>query len=252
MIGDRMFISFFNTKGGAGKTSSAITLLSALAERNTITQEPLSVLALDADPQGSLRAFGSARADQGLPAYGIEFVAVDLDAVDDERVNELCAPYDVTIIDLPGFHHHTSVKLAAMSNAVLLPTHLSYIETRESMFAINQIVALTAAQDSSPDVALLLNRLEANLSFLSRADKEVLQSLRSKGFPILQAFLSRLNAFSSYCQLGKYPFELARDEPQAGNQRAALEARALLSCLENWALVPALSPQPAHEDVNHG
>ncbi len=244
--------NLFNTKGGAGKTSSALTLVSALAERNMTAAKPQSILALDADPQGSLMAFGDLRNGRAAESYGVEFAEFDRETVDQLEKAAFEARFDVTLIDLPGFHDHASLKLAAMSDAILIPTHLSYIEARESMFAMVQIMNMCSQIGGQAEVALLLNRLEANLAFLSRADKEVLQSLRVKEYPILEAFLSRLNAFSSYGQFGKYPFELAREDPQAGNRRATLEAQSLLQCVEAWSLLPSLSRTMTPEAVNHG
>ena len=86
-------IAFCNLKGGAGKTTLAVNVASALHRGGT------RVVLVDADPQGSATAWASRAAElgrEGPPCISVASAALRRD------LPKLVAPFEVAIIDGPA------------------------------------------------------------------------------------------------------------------------------------------------------
>ncbi|MCB9558233.1 MAG: AAA family ATPase [Deltaproteobacteria bacterium] len=80
-------------KGGSSKSTVAISLATEFQLRGK------RVLLVDADPQGSLRAWGEAAAGSGYAAPTIVAMGANLDRP--EQLPALTSSYDLTLIDCP-------------------------------------------------------------------------------------------------------------------------------------------------------
>lgn len=142
-----MVISFFNQKGGVGKTTSSVLLIDYLLN------EGKKVLAIDLDPQGSLSEVFASEYEFTLLDYfmksqvleacitsinsHLDILAsnvrlmnlpqIDSAYLDDEKINflPLFKNYDYVIIDSqPSFSWYSRLTLK-MANYILMPTQMS-------------------------------------------------------------------------------------------------------------------------------
>ena len=99
-----MIVTFYSSKGGCGKTSSALALLSAIAEKNHTSSlaEKIRVAAVDVDPQGSLSNFARERAARGLPSHGISHYSKQAATDAADEIKELARENDLVIVDTQG------------------------------------------------------------------------------------------------------------------------------------------------------
>ena len=81
-------------KGGVGKSTTALYLSEALARRGR------RVLAVDADPQGTLLEWEATAADAGDP-LGVVVEGLPSAVMVRRRLTALAASYDVTVVDCP-------------------------------------------------------------------------------------------------------------------------------------------------------
>jgi chromosome partitioning protein len=87
-----MRLTLVSTKGGTGKTTSAVSLAMVLHRLGR-------TLAVDCDPQGSLMSWSEAAAEDGTP---LPFTVVSLATRDVHvRLADLAAGYDHVVVDTP-------------------------------------------------------------------------------------------------------------------------------------------------------
>jgi chromosome partitioning protein len=87
-----MRLALVSTKGGTGKTTSAVSLAMVLHRLGR-------TLAVDCDPQGSLMSWSEAAADDGTP---LPFTVVSLATRDVHvRLADLAAGYEHVVVDTP-------------------------------------------------------------------------------------------------------------------------------------------------------
>lgn len=147
-----MVISFLNQKGGVGKTTLAVNVAGTLALKGK------SVLAIDADPQGSMLDWAESRQEESL------FNVIGLPrAVIHKEIKKLGKGYDVIIIDGPPRVHDVARSVIMASSKVVIPVQpspydiwsvkdildiindaLTFNENLKTYFAINRKIANTA------------------------------------------------------------------------------------------------------------
>ena len=106
-----MIISLYTTKGGAGKSTSVVTIVGAIAEINSETPESMiKVLCLDNDMQKTTMGFSAARTRAELPDYGIAYQYLPLTELTPTTLSDLSEGYDITIVDFPGFYSQEAMR----------------------------------------------------------------------------------------------------------------------------------------------
>ena len=127
-------IAFVTQKGGAGKTTLAISLAVAAAEAGE------KVIALDLDPQGSLSAWGNDRTDEA-PA---------VDKIGADRLPELPnilkalarKGFTLAVLDCPGTAS-SGVNLAIQaSDLCLIPTRPTRLDIRATKATVQALMGL--------------------------------------------------------------------------------------------------------------
>ncbi len=228
-----MIFTFYTSKGGAGKTSAVLSLLSAIAEENAELPEEqrLRVLAVDADRQRSLSRFSVHRNARDFPTYSIEFRSLDLSHSDaPETLAALEDDYDLIVVDLPGFDEDEHVRIAAVSHTVIVPFQLNTDEATIAGEIVNQLVALQQDGWTQTHIVQIITRAVANVGFLTSFSKVLLAHLENQGFPIMKATLTKQAAVENMLNFGMFLFELVHDDPKAKTaKRAAEDARQFLA-----------------------
>ena len=176
-------VTVANLKGGSSKTTTAACLAAAWHAAG------LSVLGVDADPQGSLlrwsEAGGWPLAVIGLPVRTLH-----------TQLAGLSARHDVVVIDTPPLETQSGIVASAMRAAdlVLIPTAPTPIEV-ERLSAVRQAlddVGPLRLDSRPPAAAVLLTRTVAQAASTGvwRA------SLAEDGWHVLSAQVPRLEALA--------------------------------------------------------
>lgn len=214
-----MRICFYNSKGGAGKSSTALGLGAALAELGR------RVLLVDVDPQGSLASFSgvdptgrptvaemienSPRSRTGIPASNaIQKTNIDRvsllpssrhlvrirsevekmpnrEMILDRLLEPLTDHFDDFLIDSPGDEGLYSMMAVYASERILIPTSLSAMELTEVRRSIVKVADLDHAYQNikSWEASIVINRYDARTSKTNQEGfAEIEKILREEGF----------------------------------------------------------------------
>jgi chromosome partitioning protein len=171
-----------NMKGGSAKTTTAAFLAHALARGGR------RVLAVDADPAGSLLRWGDA-GGWAIPVIGMPTrkIHVDLPNVADR--------YDVAVIDTPPLDDQAGIVYSALRAAsdVVVPVGATTME----LDRISPIFAATdeveALRSGPASVCVLLTRTVANASSVTVARQVIADDL---GRRVLRTVVPRLERYA--------------------------------------------------------
>jgi cellulose biosynthesis protein BcsQ len=221
-----MIISIYGTKGGVGKTTTLISLLSDFAHFNKKNPDKVkTVLALDSDPQGTLTEFGEARERRGREAYGIDFEHYKegdhLAAYLNEKRNE----YDFILIDAPRTHISDRLSGILTSDIIVTPSSLRAVEMYEAIVNANQINTLINDHGLSATHALLLVREPQLKNMTGKVGKAIFETTYKAGYDILDARLTHQQAYANLTDYNVYAFELDEVSKGKSNHLALEEAK---------------------------
>ena len=202
-------VAVASRKGGAGKSTVAANLATALREAGE------DVVLLDTDPQGTLARWAEARPGS---APRLDFEAPSgwrgPQSVDRRRQRP-----GFVVLDTPP-HADTDSRLAIRAaDLVLIPLQPSLPD----LWAIDATLA-TAAAERRP-VVLLLNRVPSQ----GKLRDEVAAALAARKLPVLPAPLGNRTAYASAFGRG---LGVVEDSPRS---QAAAEARALAAAVRREA-----------------
>lgn len=202
-------VGIADDKGGAGKTTLAIQLATAMRQAGR------SVAVVDIDPQASLTAWMRLREHEARDAAELRFsmvggwrLGVELDRLKRE--------VERIVVDSPP-HAESDAKAAIKAaDLVLVPCQPSPLDIWASKGTLDIAIAEGRRH------ALVLNRVPAR----GRSVDEALQSLADRGYAALSARLGNRQAFVASLGRG---LGVVESEPRSA---AALEVRALLAEVE--------------------
>lgn len=202
-------VTIAQQKGGAGKTTLAIQLATAMRQAGR------SVAVVDIDPQASLTAWMRLREHEARDAAELRFsmvggwrLGVELDRLKRE--------VERIVVDSPP-HAESDAKAAIKAaDLVLVPCQPSPLDIWASKGTLDIAIAEGRRH------ALVLNRVPAR----GRSVDEALQSLADRGYAALSARLGNRQAFVASLGRG---LGVVESEPRSA---AALEVRALLAEVE--------------------
>lgn len=190
-----MIISFLNQKGGVGKTTLAVNVAGTLALKGK------SVLAIDADPQGSMLDWAESRQEESI------FNVIGLPkAVIHKEVKKLGKGYDYIIIDAPPRVHDIARSVIMASNKVVIPVQPSPFDiwsVKDILDIINE--ALVFNEDLKSYIAI--NRKIANTAI----GRDAIDAIKEYGIAILKSHICQRVVFAESAATGRVVTEIDKN-----------------------------------------
>lgn len=204
-------IAIAQRKGGAGKSTLAATLATALAGRGA------RVALLDTDPQKSLARWHAERAGAMAQAAALAFEDPSGWRVP-AALDRLRQSHDFVVVDTPP-HDDTDARLAIRgADLALVPLQPSHAD----LWASEATLGMAKAEKTP--VQMVLNRVPP----AGKLKDEIAAALAEKGLPVLGTTLGNRSAFAAAFARGLGVTEAAPRSIAADEARALAESVARL------------------------
>jgi len=204
-------ISFASSKGGAGKTTSAIILGTELAASGS------GVVFIDADPAARLAKWAAiAELPDGIRVIESEGERAILDEVD-----EAASEAAFVIIDLEGSASRLASFAIGESDLVVVPSGEEQQDADEAVATLAEVAREGRSRGKNIPAAVLFCR--TNVAVKSRLEKFIQNQLQAAA-PIFETQLHRRTAFSALHNAGAGLRELDHSEFN-GIEKAILNAQ---------------------------
>lgn len=175
-------IAFVSPKGGAGKTTSAFLLATALARFQEVT-------VIDADPNHPIQSWASG----GNTPPKLSVVAdIDEDNII-ERIEDAASETPFVIVDLEGTASKIVLYAISQADLVIIPTQGSQLDANEAGRAIRVVMQSQKMTKTETPYAVLLTRTSPTIR--SRTLTHIQKSLIDAGIPVFRTQLHERDAF---------------------------------------------------------
>lgn len=183
-------IAFANSKGGVGKSTSAILLATELAERGT------TVTIIDADPNQPISQWGQKpnRPDTLAVTSAVTEETL-LDAIDDAARKTA-----FVIVDLEGTASLMVAQAMSRSDLVVIPMKGSFLDGREAAKVMAFIKRQERAYSRAIPYAVLFT--QTNPAVRPRTLKDAEQDMLERGIPMFGTALHERDAFRAIFSYG--------------------------------------------------
>jgi chromosome partitioning protein len=175
-------IAFVSPKGGAGKTTSAFLLSTALAKLYDVT-------VIDADPNHPIKTWATG----GKTPPRLSIVS---DANEDtiiERIEDAATKTPFVIVDLEGTASKIVIYAISQADFVIIPTQGSQLDANEASRAIRVVLQSQKMTKTEKPYAVLLTR--TNSSIRTRTQAHIQNGMIGAGIPVLETELNERDAF---------------------------------------------------------
>lgn len=208
-------IGLVSTKGGVGKTTTAINLAAVYARRG------LRVVLIDADDA----AHAVAVASLGRLPYSVLPMPLDADTEDDvvawgQALEREAASYDIVVIDTPGARSTAYAAALAMADLAVIPVATGLLDLRGAAETVADIQRQRQRRQGATPRALVLPSRVDRRTVMGRDLPEALFGL---GEPIAPAIVQRSAIVDA----------LAGGEPMAPGTPAAADYAALADLIDS-------------------
>jgi chromosome partitioning protein len=202
-------ISFASSKGGAGKSTSAVLLATELAGHDA------SVTIIDADPNQPISRWSRkpGRPDKLLVASAVTEETL-LDVIDDAARRTT-----FVIVDLEGTASLMVAQAMSRADLVIIPTKGSELDAIEAIKIIKFIGRQEKAYNKKIPFAVLFT--QTNPAVRPRTLKSLEQDMRNQDIPLFGTALHERDAFRAIFSFGGTLCAL--DPSAVGNVPAAIE-----------------------------
>jgi chromosome partitioning protein len=176
-------IAFVSSKGGAGKTTSAFMLATALIRFYDVT-------IIDADPNHPIMTWA-----EGWNAPPRLSIVSDVDEETImERIDDAASKTQVVIVDLEGTASKIVLYAISRADLVIIPTQGSQLDANEASRAIKAVMKSEKMTGRPVPFAVLLTRTNSS-PIRARGLTHIQNSLREAGIPVLTTELNERDAF---------------------------------------------------------
>lgn len=212
-------ISFANSKGGVGKSTSALVLAQVLAKHGS------SVTIIDADPNQPLQKWVE-RDPQRVPS-GLQVIPnVTEDSILTE-IDEAASKHAFVIIDLEGSKNITVSYAIGRSDLVIIPIQGSQLDADQAAAVIKLIEREKRAFNREIDYAVMFTRSSV---IQARDVVHVRKQLAENGIDVLPIELMDRSAFRTIFQIGGSIYDLTAKEV-SNPKKATDNAEAFAACV---------------------
>jgi chromosome partitioning protein len=175
-------IAFVSPKGGAGKTTSAFLLSTALAKLQEVT-------VIDADPNHPIQSWASG----GNTPPGMTIISnVDEDTII-ERIEDAASKTPFVVVDLEGTASKIVVYAISQADLVIIPTQGSQLDANEAGRAIRVVMQSHKMTKTETPYAVLLTRTSSSVR--TRTLNHIQNGLIAAGIPVFETELNERDAF---------------------------------------------------------
>ncbi len=175
-------IAFVSPKGGAGKTTSAFLLATALAKTYDVT-------VIDADPNHPIKTWSSGG---NSPARMTVVSDVDEDSII-ERIEDAASRTPFVIVDLEGTASKIVVYAISQADFVVIPTQGSQLDANEASRAIRVVMQSEKMTGKRKPFAVLLTRTSPLIR--TRGMAHIQKNLVAAGIPVFNTELNERDAY---------------------------------------------------------
>jgi chromosome partitioning protein len=177
-------IAFVSPKGGAGKTTSAFLLSTALTKLYDVT-------IIDADPNHPIQTWAAG----GNAPPRLSIVSdVDEDTII-ERIEDAATRTPFVIVDLEGTAAKIVVYAISQADLVIIPTQGSQLDANEASRAIRVVLQSQKMTKTATPYAVVLTR--TNSSIRTRGLAHIQNGLVDAGIPVFETELNERDAFKA-------------------------------------------------------
>ncbi len=183
-------ISMVSSKGGAGKTTTALVLAGEIAEAGK------TVTLVDADPNRPIEAWSKrGEVPKNIRVTVDEDADTIIDTIDAERKRS-----NFVIVDLEGTATSRVGYAISRSDLVIIPLQGSHLDAEQAARSVKLVKQMSKVARREIPFALMFARVSAAIRDRNTIDVE--QQMRTAGVPVLEAALVDRAAYRTIFAFG--------------------------------------------------
>jgi len=144
-------IAFANSKGGSGKTTSALLLACELAETTNVT-------IIDADPRHPISKWAAPKADKTKPPKRLTTLQNDSENTIIDEIEEAATRDPFVIIDLEGVASKKNAFAISQADLVIIPMKEQQQDAEAALDVIKELVNLSKMSGKKIPFAILFTQ----------------------------------------------------------------------------------------------
>lgn len=219
-------ISFVSSKGGVGKTTSAVVLAGELAAAGR------KVVLIDADPNKPLAVWSSLR----TPPDNLRVVIDDSAETVIDTIDEARSGADFVIVDLEGTATDRAGYAVTRSDLVLIPLQRSFLDANEAAKSIRLVRQMCKVASRDIPYRAFFTRVPPALR--ERTARDIEQQFSDGAIPTLPVTLIDRAAYRTLFSIGGTLHDLDSDDVsglESARENARAFAQAIIDTLRGGA-----------------